>query len=248
MRTSRTARHARVAEPPDETATTTPASRSEHSAKSTSRVLDAEQHIRVQIAEMLRRSALDVGNAAVLDPGIESRGASWHAEDDQEHEDYLAAIDRQIADAQERVTAAGGIHRTAEEHLERARQDYREARRRLGADPLTPPSTPAPSSFQGGRTRRVGYYSDPRLVVGGIRLDLVVTWTFVAGAVGADIAAFYSILALLFRTDLLLIGIGTGGFAAAAVGIAHLIGIGLKRRKSADSRGSNGLLWSSLLS
>lgn len=74
------------------------------------------------------------------------------------------------------------------------------------------------------------------------------TWTFVGGAVGADVAAFYGILALLFRTDLLLIGIGTGGFAAAAVGIAHLIGVGLQRRKSADSRGSSGLLWSSLLS
>lgn len=138
MRTFRTARRARVAEPPDEAGTTTPVSRSEHSARSASRVLEAEQHIRVQIAEMLRRGALGVGHAAVLDPGIESRGAGWHAEDDQEHEDYLREIDLQIAEAQERVTAAGGTHRTAEEHLDRARQDYREARRRLGADPLTP--------------------------------------------------------------------------------------------------------------
>ncbi|MGH3932164.1 MAG: hypothetical protein ACRDTF_19555 [Pseudonocardiaceae bacterium] len=261
MKIFHTARSPRAAEPPGEAETITPVSRAEHSARSASRVLDAERRIQERIAEMLSQGALDEGSAAALDPGIESRGAGWHAEDDEEHENHLTEIDLRIAEAQERVKAAEGTHRMAEEYLKRARQDYLAARQRLGAEPLTPsdatrpapdyPAAPTSRSQNEDRPpgiRRVGFYSDPRLVVGGIRLDLVVTWTFVGGAVGADVAAFYGILALLFRTDLLLISVGTGGFAAAAVGIAHLIGIGLQRRKAADQHGSSGLLWFSLLS
>jgi hypothetical protein len=57
-------------------------------------------------------------------------------------------------------------------------------------------------------------------------------------AIGADIAAFYVVLARVFRGSTFLIVIGTVGFAAAAVGLAHLVGQGLARRRCGDPRSS----------
>jgi hypothetical protein len=57
-------------------------------------------------------------------------------------------------------------------------------------------------------------------------------------ALGGDIAAFYVVLARVFRGSTFLIVIGTIGFAAAAVGLAHLVGQGLARRRCGDPRAS----------
>jgi hypothetical protein len=57
-------------------------------------------------------------------------------------------------------------------------------------------------------------------------------------AIGGDIAAFYVVLARVFRGSTFLIVIGTIGFAAASVGLAHLVGQGLARRRCADPRAS----------
>ena len=68
-------------------------------------------------------------------------------------------------------------------------------------------------------------------------------------AIGGDIAAFYVVLARVFRGSPLLILLGTVGFAAAAVGLAHLVGQGLARRRCGDPRASvsltvaSGLVW-----
>jgi hypothetical protein len=57
-------------------------------------------------------------------------------------------------------------------------------------------------------------------------------------AIGGDIAAFYVVLARVFRGSPFLIVLGTVGFAAAAVGLAHLVGQGLARRRCGDPRAS----------
>jgi uncharacterized membrane protein len=74
----------------------------------------------------------------------------------------------------------------------------------------------------------------------------VVIWLFVLLAVAADIVAFYTVLARLFRAMPAFIVVGAIGFTAAAIGICHVIGIGLQRRRSGDRRRSDGLLWASV--
>ena len=66
-------------------------------------------------------------------------------------------------------------------------------------------------------------------------------------AIGADIAAFYVVLARVFRGSTLLIVIGTVGFAAAAVGLAHFTGQGLARRRCGDPRSSTALTAAALV-
>ncbi|HEY2224225.1 hypothetical protein [Actinomycetospora sp.] len=80
-------------------------------------------------------------------------------------------------------------------------------------------------------------YRDPTLLLGRSREDYLALGIILL-AIGGDIAAFYVVLARVFRGSPFLIVIGTVGFAAAAVGLAHLVGQGLARRRCGDPRSS----------
>lgn len=123
--------------------------------------------------------------------------------------------------------------------------------------PPTPPETspdsthlPARTEARHARTRTLAAggpnYREPDLLPGRSRLEPLM-WLFVLGAVAGDIAAFYGVLARLFRTEPVFIVACAVGFAAAAIGICHYIGVGLQRRRSADRRRSDGLLWAKVV-
>jgi len=80
-------------------------------------------------------------------------------------------------------------------------------------------------------------YRDATLMINRSREDYL-SLTIILLAIGGDIAAFYVVLARVFRGSPLLIVLGTVGFAAAAVGLAHLVGQGLARRRCGDPRSS----------
>lgn len=80
-------------------------------------------------------------------------------------------------------------------------------------------------------------YRDATLLINRSREDHLAL-VIVLLAIGGDIAAFYVVLARVFRGSPLLIAVGTVGFAAAAVGLAHLVGQGLARRRCGDPRAS----------
>ncbi|MEJ2888076.1 hypothetical protein [Actinomycetospora aeridis] len=90
------------------------------------------------------------------------------------------------------------------------------------------------SRREGARPRS---YRDATLMINRSREDHLAL-VIVLLAIGGDIAAFYVVLARVFRGSPLLIGVGTVGFAAAAVGLAHLVGQGLARRRCDDPRAS----------
>lgn len=80
-------------------------------------------------------------------------------------------------------------------------------------------------------------YRDATLMINRSREDYL-SLTIILLAIGGDIAAFYVVLARVFRGSPLLIVLGTVGFAAAAVGLTHLVGQGLARRRCGDPRAS----------
>lgn len=80
-------------------------------------------------------------------------------------------------------------------------------------------------------------YRDSTMLINRSREDYLALLIILL-AIGADIAAFYVVLARVFRGSTLLIVIGTLGFAAAAVGLAHLAGQGMARRRCGDPRAS----------
>ena len=80
-------------------------------------------------------------------------------------------------------------------------------------------------------------YRDATLMINRSREDYL-SLVIILLAIGGDIAAFYVVLARVFRGAPLLIVLGTVGFAAAAVGLAHLVGQGLARRRCGDPRAS----------
>jgi hypothetical protein len=82
-----------------------------------------------------------------------------------------------------------------------------------------------------------GSYRDPTLLINRSREDLL-PLVIVVLAIGGDIAAFYVVLAKVFRGSPPLIAVGTVGFAAAAVGLAHLVGQGMARWRCGDPRAS----------
>jgi len=88
-------------------------------------------------------------------------------------------------------------------------------------------------------------YRDSALIPGRSRLELLM-WLFVLGAVVGDFAAFYGVLARLFRTEPAVVLAGAIGFSAAAIGICHLIGVGLRRKRSVDRHRSDALLWAAM--
>jgi hypothetical protein len=80
-------------------------------------------------------------------------------------------------------------------------------------------------------------YRDATLLINRSREDYLALGIILL-AIGGDIAAFYVVLARVFRGSPFLIVLGTVGFAAAAVGLAHLVGQGLARRRCGDARAS----------
>jgi hypothetical protein len=80
-------------------------------------------------------------------------------------------------------------------------------------------------------------YRDATLLINRSREDYLALGIILL-AIGGDIAAFYVVLARVFRGSPFLIVLGTVGFAAAAVGLAHLVGQGLARRRCGDPRAS----------
>jgi hypothetical protein len=91
---------------------------------------------------------------------------------------------------------------------------------------------------------RSGYYRDPSRLNGGSATSPLV-WIFVALAVLADLAAFYSVVAVLFRSQPVIVWLATIGFTAVGVGLAHQLGVGFKQRRGADPRAS-AIVWGSL--
>jgi hypothetical protein len=83
-------------------------------------------------------------------------------------------------------------------------------------------------------------YRDATLMISRSREDYL-SLAIILLAIGGDIAAFYVVLARVFRGSPFLIVLGTVGFAAAAVGLAHLVGQGLARRRCGDPRASTTL-------
>ncbi|CAA9227784.1 MAG: hypothetical protein AVDCRST_MAG54-879 [uncultured Actinomycetospora sp.] len=108
-------------------------------------------------------------------------------------------------------------------------------RARFGGGPrrATGPGEPAPDA-------RPRSYRDATLMINRSREDYLALGIIVL-AIGGDIAAFYVVLARVFRGSPFLIVLGTVGFAAAAVGLAHLVGQGLARRRCGDPRASTTL-------
>jgi hypothetical protein len=97
------------------------------------------------------------------------------------------------------------------------------------------PDVPPPAD--GVRPRS---YRDATLMINRSREDYL-SLAIILLAIGGDIAAFYVVLARVFRGSPFLIVLGTVGFAAAAVGLAHLVGQGLARRRCGDPRASTTL-------
>ncbi len=92
---------------------------------------------------------------------------------------------------------------------------------------------------------RTASYRDPTLLVPRQRW-LHWEWILILLAVLGDLAAFYSVLGLLFETSPVVVGFVAAGFTAGAIGIACAIGTGLARRRCADPRASLPLLASCL--
>lgn len=100
------------------------------------------------------------------------------------------------------------------------------------------PPRPAPADV----SPPAGRYADQTLPVRRSRADYRAPAVVVL-AVGTEIAAFYALLAPVFRGSASLAVMGTTGFAAAAVGLAHLAGQGLARRRCGDPRESLAQTW-----
>jgi hypothetical protein len=102
--------------------------------------------------------------------------------------------------------------------------------------PQTPPFIPADRSAATGR------WTDPGLVVAGVRGGMAQTATYLTGALVADAAAINPLLAELFRTSQPIVISGTVGFPLLAVGLAHSAGKLWRARRAADRRANGTLL------
>lgn len=191
-------------------------------------------------SEVGRQPALDAGTAELLDAQIESWKADWLIDVEREHLGYLDDLTERRSRAEAQLDKRQEAHRKAAANVAAKDLEYRAARKRLGAPVLPDPASP-PAAQTGGMSPPMNYDEDPGLAL-GVPITERFAWVFVIGAIGADLAAFYSVIARLFRNDPSLIYIGTIGFTAAAVGIAHAVGIALKRRRIRHPRHSNGLL------
>lgn len=191
------------------------------------RMRRAEADVREWVAEL--SGALDVGSGGVFDGRLDGLEVKWHAQDDREHNAYLSELGKRLAKAQGAIVFAEKTVEQSKEDQERAARDYEGARVRLGGEPRSRQGEPT------GETEGNASQLEPLM------------WLFVLGAVAGDIAVFYNVLARLFRSNPVLVGACTVGFVAAAIGICHLIGIGLQERQSAVRSRSDALLWAKLV-
>lgn len=201
------------------------------------RLKDAEARIDNEVA---RQPTLDAGTAALLDAQIESWQADWLIDVEREHLAYLDDLTDRRSQAEAQANKQREAHQKTAANVAAKDLEHRAARERLGA-----PVLPDPAARVGGTSSPMNFDEDPGLALGVPRAEFLV-WVFVIGAIGADLAAFYNVILSLFRDDPLLAKVGTVGFTAAAVGIAHAVGIAWKRRRIQHPRSSNGLLWVSL--
>jgi hypothetical protein len=226
------------------------------------RMIQAKKDLKAWVADL--RDGFDAGSGRYFDGRLDSLEFAWHREDDEKHTSYLRGLGQRIAETQRAITHAEESVRQAEKGQELAERNYESARVRLSGElpshtHRSPAGAALPSSdptYLPARTRAedtttrpptIGNpnHREPHLLPGRSLLDVVI-WLFVLLAVAADIVAFYTVLARLFRAMPALIVAGAIGFTAAAIGICHFIGIGLQRRRSGDRRRSDGLLWASV--
>ncbi|MGH3942711.1 MAG: hypothetical protein ACRDTG_29635 [Pseudonocardiaceae bacterium] len=191
-------------------------------------------------SEVERQPTLDAGTAELLDAQIDSWKADWLVDVGREHLGYLDDLTERLSRAEAQADKLREAHKKAAANVAARDLEYRAARKRLGA-PVLPDPASSPATQTGGISPPMNYNEDPGLAL-GVPFTERFVWVFVIGAIGADLAAFYSVIARLFRNDPFLVAVGTIGFTAAAVGIAHAVGVALKRRKIRHPRHSNGLL------
>ncbi|HJT03948.1 MAG TPA: hypothetical protein VJ757_10015 [Pseudonocardiaceae bacterium] len=204
-------------------------------ARGGERMRQAEAQVRAWVMDL--RGAFDAGSGATFDQRLNGLASNWHAQDDKQHARYVEELDLRIAAAQRDHTRAVEAVGEAESTHQRAERDFDIARERLGGERLHA----AASSELVHRPPGGPYNQQPELLHGASRDVLM--WAFVLGAIVGDLAAFNVVLKSLFRTDTVIVWAGTVGFAAAAIGVCHLIGVGLRQRRSGDRHCSNGLLW-----
>lgn len=199
------------------------------------RMRTAEDDIRVWLKEL--RGAFHAGSGAIFDEKLNRVCVDWHEQDSKEHNSYSSELGMRIADSEQLIKHSEDAAEEAVQNREIAWRDYVAARLRLGGEP--PADTPEPNdddAIDGPN------HQEPDLIPGRSRFEPLM-WLFVVGAVGGDIAAFYGVLARLFRSELIFVVLLALGFAAAAIGICHFIGIGLQRKRSGEQRRHDGLLW-----
>lgn len=203
------------------------------------RMRGAEDDVRAWVKDL--RGRFDAGSGATFDDRLDGVGIDWHKQDNDNHDAYLSALGVRIADSKQLVADSKAAVEQAEEDRGLAWQDYVATRLRLGGE--LPTGTPEPT----GEDMADGpNYREPDLLPGRSRLEPLM-WLFVLGAVAGDIAAFYGVLARLFRTEPIFVIALALGFAAAAIGICHFVGIGLQRRRSGERRRHDGLLWAKIV-
>lgn len=203
------------------------------------RMRDAEADIRSWVKDM--RDTIDAGSGDTFDRQLDRIGVDWHKQDSDNHDSYLSELGMRIADSKQLVTDSNAAVNRAAEVRDLAWQDYVTARLRLGGE--LPTNTPGPTD-EG--TEYGPNYREPDLLPGKSRFEPLM-WLFVLCAVVGDIAAFYGVLAQLFRSEPIFVVMLALGFAAAAVGICHFVGVGLQRRRSGERRRLDGLLWAKVV-
>lgn len=226
------------------------------------RMIQTKKDLKAWVTDL--RHGFDAGSGSHFDGRLDGLEIVWHREDDEKHTVYLRGLGQRIAETQRAIAHAEESVQQAEKSQKLAEQNYESARVRLSGEPLSrthrstagaalpssdPTYLPTLTRAEDTTTRppTIGnpHQREPHLLPGRSLLDVVI-WLFVLLAVAADIVAFYTVLARLFRAMPELIVVGAIGFTAAAIGICHFIGIGLQRRRSADRRRSDGLLWASV--
>ncbi|MGH3823939.1 MAG: hypothetical protein ACRDRA_14075, partial [Pseudonocardiaceae bacterium] len=224
---------------PDPHEAAAPGAPAQPSTGSQQRMRTVEADIRTWITNL--QGAFHVGSGTIFDDRLDRVGIDWHEQDNTDHSTYLSALGMRIADSKQLIKDSEVTVEQAKKDRELAWQDYVAVRLRLGGE--LPTGTPDPT---GEDTPDGPNYREPDLIPGRSRFEPLM-WLFVLGAVGGDIAAFYGVLARLFRSELIFVIVLALGFAAAAVGICHFTGVGLQRRRSGERRRHDGLLWAKIV-
>lgn len=161
-----------------------------------------------------------------------ARKVQWESRVERTHQTYLGQLDRALQSSVAADNLRAEELADAEEKTAQARSQVDETVLAIG--PGRGVDTPRnPQPYTGGRLAE-----DRGDVLG---------WVFIVLAVGADVVAFYTTLALLFGTYVLLVVVATVGFTAVAVGVAHRVGVMLKMRKLRIRQSSGVLFWACTL-